>query len=62
MKEHRYVYVVYDKQDKVVAMYVNGTWAYRKADSQEDYRVEEYVHTENRKAIEIIEHMTRPVS
>lgn len=58
-KEHRHVYVVYDKQDKVVEMYVNSTWAYRKAETSEDYRVESYVHTGNRKALEMEEFMTR---
>lgn len=56
---YSYVYVVYDRQDKVVAMYVNSTWAYRKAETSEDYRVESYVHTGNRKAIEMEEFMTR---
>lgn len=43
-------------------MYVNDTWAYRKAETSKDYRVEEYVHTGNRKALEMEEFMTRPIS
>lgn len=58
-KMHSHVFVVYDNQNRVVALYTNETWANRKADTSEDYRVESYVHTGNRRALEMAEWMTR---
>lgn len=57
MKSH--IYAAYDSQNRIVALYTNKTWANRKAGTSEDYRVESYVHTGNRKALEIEEWMTR---
>lgn len=57
MKSH--VFVVYDGKNRVVSMYANQTWANRLAATSEDYRVESYVHTQNRHALEIEEFMTR---
>lgn len=54
-----HVFAVYDNKDRVVALYTNETWAYRKADTSEDYRVESYVHTKNRRALEMEEWLTR---
>lgn len=57
MKTH--VFAVYDNKDRVVALYTNETWAYRKAETSKGYRVESYVHTENREALEMAAWLTR---
>lgn len=58
-KAHSHVYAVYDDKDRVVALYTNQTWANRKTDRSDNYRVESYVHTQNRRALEMEEFMTR---
>lgn len=56
-----YVFAVYDNKNRVIALYANQTWANRKAKTSEEYRVESYVHTENRRALEIEEFRTRKI-
>ncbi|MBM7598192.1 hypothetical protein JOC34_000549 [Virgibacillus halotolerans] len=47
------IYAVYNEKNRVIGLYANETWAKRKADRSDSYRVETYVHTENRKMIEM---------
>lgn len=53
------VFVVYDDKNRVVNMYANHTWAHKKAEANDNYHVEEYVHTKNRRAVEMAEFMSR---
>lgn len=59
MKPKPHVFVVYDEKNRVIDIYANQTWASRKANTSKNYRVETYVHENNRYAIKMAEHMTR---
>lgn len=49
---HHDVYVVYDSSNRVIDLYVSYTWAKRKSKESVDYRVETYIHPNDRLGIE----------
>lgn len=54
-----YLYAVVDDNDRNIKLYASHTWAKRKASRRSNWRIETYVHADNRRLIEIAEFMTR---
>lgn len=56
---HRYLYAVYDADDRLIKSYATYTWAERKADSIADSRIETYIHERHKVGVEMAHYINR---